>query len=271
LKNTILIASILLLTVACKQEEINGYDSLTAQERENIRARGTKLCEDQATPIFNRFKTESNKSFTSSAFSRGKVFSYEFKEGETIVKTVDLKVWKQTADAIYFIVSDSKASFDYFLRVLKSDNDKIINDLQVAHCSRPVIYASSVGNNGPLTIVNDYELPKAPNDEVYKDTYTLSFGTLAYLGSFNLSRNLKVQDSEDRTVGTAKNYTTTPKNSTVTYTSNDWSDSSLYTQHFCSLNSAETYRFSKLRNVEGFKIDLNDCLTAEPTGWNLDI
>lgn len=272
MKKILLLTPILLLSFSCKQEEINGFDSLSAEEQQTIRDRGTSSCKEKATPIFNKFKTESNKTFTSSGYARGKVFTYELKEGETVVKTVELKVWKQTTDALYFVVSDSKASSDYFLRVQKSDNEKIINDLFETHCTRPVLYTSSIGSNGPLTVVNEYELPKAPNMEVYKDTYSLAFNVPAFLGTYSLTRSLKVEDSDEQPVGSARNFTTTHKNESHAFTSDDWSDANHYTQKFCSLNLSNDFRLSRQRNVEGFKIDLNsDCLDAEPVGWNLDI
>lgn len=273
MKKILLLTPVLLLSFSCKQEEINGFDSLTAEEQQTIRERGTTSCKEKATPIFGKFKTESNKTFTSAGYSRGKVFTYEFKEGETVVKTVELKVWKQTADALYFIVSDSKASSDYFLRILKTDNEKIINDLFATYCSRPALYTSSIGSNGPLTVVNEYELPKAPNMELYKDTYSLAFNVPAFLGSYSLTRSLNVEDTDEQPVGSARNFTTTQKNESHAFASDDWSDANHYTQKFCSLNSSSDFRFSRQRNVEGFKIDLNsdDCLDAEPVGWNLDI
>lgn len=271
MKTLLLLLPVLFLTVSCTEEEINGFDSLTAEEQQTIRDRGTSSCREKVGPSFERFKQESHKSFTSSAFARGKTLIYELKEGETIVKTVELKVWKQTIDDLYFIVSDSKASTDYFLRINKADNEKMISNLFDAHCSRAEGYTSNVGNNGPLTVVNEYELPKAPNMEIYKDTYSLAFSRPALLGSFSISRTLNVENAEEEPVGNARNFTTVVKEESHSFTSNDWSDANYYSQKFCGLDAIEKFEFSRQRNVEGIRIDLNDCLDAEPSGWNLDI
>ena len=268
MKKHLLVLPVLLLAIACGREEVNGLDTLSEAEQEYLRTQGTKICTERITPTFERFKSESSKSFTSSAFQRGKVFTYELKEGETVIKTIDLKVWKQTADALYFIVSDTKASSDYFLRIRKSDNEKMINDFLIQYCSKPALYKTSINDNGPLVVTNEYELPKAPNTEVFKDIYTLSFTKPAFLGTYSLSRTLKVEDSEGDAVGTAKTFQTTAKNSTVKFSENDWRDND-YTQKFCSLSSTDNYRFARERNVEGIRV--SDCDSNLPTGWNLDV
>ena len=270
MKKHLLILPFLLLNYSC-QEEVNGFNSLTEAEQEAIRNRGQAACKDKAEPIFSDFIRKSHDSFRSSAYKRGTVLTYEFKEGETVTKTVEFKVWKQTSDALYFIVSDSKASSDYFLMISNVDNEQIITDLKELYCARPVIYSMSVGKNGPLSIVNEYDLPKAPNKEFFKDTYNFAFNVPAFLSSYELSREIKVKDKDDKPVGTTKNLTTAKKQESSTFASNNWSDANEYSQKFCTIEAASGYRLSRERNVEGFKLDSGNCSEVVPAGWDLDI
>lgn len=270
MKKHLLLLPFLLLNYSC-QEEVNGFNSLTEAEREAIRNRGQEACKEKAEPIFKNFKTKSNDSFRSSSYKRGNVFTYEFKDGETVTKTVEFKVWKQTTDALYFIVSDSKSSSDYFLRLTTVDNERIIHDLQQLYCTRPGIYSMASGKNGPLSAVNEYELPKAPNKEFFKDTYNFVFNAPAFLGSYELSREIKVKDKDNREVGTTKNLTTNKKQETFQFASVNWNDANEYSQKFCTIEAAAGYRLSRERNVEGFKLDSENCTNVVPAEWDLDI
>lgn len=270
MKKHLLLLPFLLLNYSC-QEEVNGFNSLTEAEREAIRNRGQAVCRDKAEPIFKDFIKKSHDSFRSASYKRGTVFTYDFKEGETVTKTVEFKVWKQTIDTLYFIVSDSKASSDYFLMLSSVDNERIISNLKDLYCARPAVYAMTTGKNGPLQIVNEYELPKAPNKEFFKDTYTFNFNAPAFLSSYELSREIKVKDKEDTQVGATKNLVTATKQDTFTFASNNWADTNEYSQKFCTIDAASGYRFSRERNVEGFKLDSDNCTNVVPAGWDLDI
>lgn len=270
MKKHLFILPFLLLNYSC-QEEVNGFNSLSEAEREAIRDRGQAACKQKAEPIFQDFKIKSDDSFRSSSYKRGSVFTYEFKEGETITKTVEFKVWKQTSDALYFIVSDSKASSDYFLMLSGVDNEQIIHDLKNLYCSRPATYSMSAGNSGPLRVINEYELPKAPNKEFYKDTYNFAFNAPAFLSSYEITREIKVKDKDDKEVGTTKNLTTLKKQSTFKFASTNWNDPKEYSQKFCKIEASSGYRFSRDRNVEGFTLNSDNCSSELPAGWDLNL
>jgi len=270
LKKHLLLLPFLLLNYSC-QEKVNGFDSLTDVEREAIRNRGQAVCKEKAEPIFRNFLKKSDDSFRGSSFKRGNVFTYEFKEGETVTKTVEFKVWKQTNDALYFVVSDSRASSDYFLMLSIVDNERIINDLKDLYCHRPATYVMATGNQGPLRVTNEYDLPKAPNKEFFIDTYNFDFNAPAFLGSYELSREIKVKNKDDSQIGNTRNLVTSKKHETFQFTSDSWSDANEYSQKFCTIEASSSYRFSRERNVEGFKLDSGNCTNVIPAGWDLDI
>lgn len=274
MKNKIILSALLLLTFSCKTEEVQKFDELTPDEQAAIRTRGTALCLANNTAIYNRFKTRSASMFTSSIFNRGDGFEFLFKNGGTTERTVEIKVWKQTATEIFFYITDDKAGGDYFLRVQNTDNDQMIDDLLVVHCTRPTIYTSSSGENGPLTMTNEYEIPRAPNNEIFKDTYTMPFDYPAFFANYRISRTKRVEDADENQVGSTITYTSTLTQKTYTFASDNAEDSAEYNQKFCVFNRGTGYRFAKERNVEGFKIDysnLTDCPTTRPVAWNLTI
>lgn len=274
MKSKVILFSLLLILSSCKSEEIQSYSKLTPDEQAAIRTRGTQLCLDTNTVIYNRFKSRSASMFTSSIFNRGDGFEFLFKNGTTTESTVEIKVWKQTATEIFFYITDEDAPSDYFLRVQNTDNDQMIDDLLAVHCSRPIIYTSSTGENGPLTMTNDYEIPRAPNNEIFKDTYTMPFDYPAFFANYRIGRTKRVEDVDENQVGSTVTYTSTLTQKAYTFASDNAQDSGEYTQKFCVFNRGAAYRFARERNVEGFKIDftnLTDCPTTKPVAWNLTI
>lgn len=250
------------------------YDRLDAQGQADIQARGTQLCLDANTVIYNRFKTSSNGVFGSSSWTRGNGFEFLFKNGTTVERTVQITVWKQTATELFFYITDDQAPGDYFLRIQKTDNEAMIDDLLAVHCLRPALYVSSAGANGPVTMANEYKLPRAPNTEVYKDTYTLTFDVPAFFANYRINRTKRVEDIDLNQVGSTITYTSTLTGKDVVFASDDATDSARYNQKFCTINRGAAYRFARERNVEGFKIDysnLTDCPTTKPVAWNLTI
>lgn len=267
---------ILLFGVACKQEELQVYDSLTGAEQAAIRLRGTAQCTETYTSIFNNWKTSSSDVFTSEYFQRGRGFYFVMKKGETeVYRTVDIQVWKQDSDEIYFYILDSKVSENYFLRIKKTDNDLMIDDLLFDFCQRPIVYTATTGDSGPLTVVNKYTLTRSPNYEEYDDTYSMPFTSLAYFANFRVQRAMRPYRSVDNVALTPENYTSTLTTKDVTFASDDWSNAVLFTQRFCVVERVTRYQFAKERNVEGFKVDLTDtagdCPTTKPGDWDLTI
>jgi len=274
LKSMFFRITLLALALSCKSEEVQKFDELTPDEQAAIRTRGTALCLAANTPIYARFKTNSNGMFVSSTFQRGDGFEFLFKNGATTERTVEIKVWKQTATEVFFYITDDQAAGDYFLRIQKTDNETMIDDLLAAHCTRPTLYTSTTGDNGPLTMVNDYEIPRAPNNEIFKDTYTMSFDFPAFFANYRIGRTKRVEDADENQVGSTVTYTSTLTAKAYTFTSDNAEDSAEYNQKFCVINRGSAYRFARERNVEGFKIDfsnLTDCPTTKPVTWNLTI
>jgi hypothetical protein len=274
LKYSLFLFPLMILIFSCKEEELSVYDKLDKDEQEAIRRMGQDQCLSKSKSIFDRYKKESNTVFTSSAYEREDGYYFVLKKDSTEEKTVDIQVWKQTPTAIYFYIIDSRAADNYFLRITKAENEQMIDDLLTAHCTRPNIYDSKISNSGPASFLNEYRLPRTPNDEVYEDRYTLSFKQLAYFANFNIKRTRKYKDEDDRQVGNSENFTSSLKAKAVDFDTNDWSDTSKFTQKFCKISRGVAYRFVRERNLEGFKVDLSnaaDCTNTKPADWNLNI
>lgn len=270
----------LVALVSCQTEE-GRYDKLTAAQQEIIRNRGTQLCLNEYTSVFDRWKTSSNGIYSSSNFERGDGYYYVQKKDSADERLIDIQVWKQTATEIYFYIKDSRAGSNYFLRLTKTVNDAMIADMLEAHCARGTsrLYVrSTVANNGPASFTYEHEFPGDPTDEVYTDVYSMSFSYPAYFAGFQIQRTAKQLDDDDRQVGNSVNYTSSLTFKGVTFSSNNYAD---YTQKFCIPvvdSTTLNYQFTNRRSQEGFYINLDDtaqCLTtyaaAQAAGWDLSI
>ena len=270
--------------VSCNEKVIESYDDLTPDEQEEIRNYSYLRCKSQYQSIYDRFKNTSNEVFDSSSFDRENGFYFEYKQGTAsdVKKKMDIRIWKRdgTLDEIYFYITDVVlGSESYFLRLTRSENEEMIDDLLEDHCLRPLIYTSSSADYGPLSISYSYDKINAPNTDSYVDVYSLPFSNPAFFANFRISRKVTTTDSNGDAVGTAVSYSSTLISKTYSFDSyTDPSDSSRYTQKFCNpatesavVNGAtvNVFRFSQDTSFFGFKID---CVEGTaPVGWNLTL
>lgn len=273
MKKFLVLSTLILLGLSCKQEEIASYDDLTDGEQAEIDRMGQEQCKTRVKANYDQFKSSSNAVFSSSSYNREDGFEYVLKNGTTAERTIQIKVWKQTATEIFFYISDDKASGDYFLRWQKTDNEQMIDDLKEAHCTRPAIYTSTV-NSSTLTMKYEYTLQKAPDYEEYIDTYTMPFSQPAFFANYKIGRTKKLFNDDD-VLQTTTTYTSTLTAKAFDFgTSDNPEDNSQYNQLFCTIpRGGSGYRFANERNVEGFKINLSgaECVTTKPAAWDMSI
>lgn len=254
-----------LLLGSCVDREIEAYDSLTQIEQDEIRSRGRQQCLERLASTYDNFKRESNEVFNSTGYDRAKGFTAEF-TGGTVKKTLEVKIWKRTPQALYFYIS-AENSDDYFLKISKAENELMVDALLDIHCLRPEIYVSNLGAS-VLTMKNEYVLPKAPNREKYIDTYTMQFNSLVAFANYRLSRTRATFNDKDEQIDTTVKYESTMKGKDFTFNSTD-PHSNEYNQKFCLIDDTDSYRFPKERGQEGFKYVCTG--TADPLVWDLAI
>jgi hypothetical protein len=278
LKKAFALSLILLSMISCKEEEIQSFNDLDAAEQAAIQSMGQTQCHSKVASTYNQFKTSSNAIFTSGSYNREDGFEYVLKSGTTTERTIQIKVWKQTASEIFFYISDDKASGDYFLRWQKTDNEQMITDLKDAQCLRPAIYTSTLSGSS-LTMKYEYTLSKAPDHEDYVDTYTMPFSQPAFFANYKIGRVKKLVNDSD-VVQTTTTYTSTLTAKTYDFGNNDNpEDNTQYNQLFCVVTRGGSgYRFANQRGVEGFLINLSDttpvtgtCQTSKPAAWDMSI
>lgn len=276
----LLIVFLLALLSSCVQEEIQSFNDLSPSEQDAIRQTSYLKCLAQYQIIYNRFKNTSNQVFDSTSYDREKGFYFEYKSGTEVKKKLDIRVWKRdgNADEIYFYITDTQiGSENYFLRVTRNQNESMIDDLLEDHCRKPSVYTSSTGESGPLSIKYEFERSNAPNTDVYTDTFSLPFSSLAVFANFRIGRKITTKNSSGETVGSAQNYTSSLV--TKSYDFDGYTiptDSTRYTQKFCNLveenvviNGANTtaYRFSQVPSNLGFRLSCTE--GTVPGDWNL--
>lgn len=267
---------------SCVQEEVQSFNDLSPSEQDAVRQTSYQKCLAQYQIIYNRFKNTSNQVFDSSSYDREKGFYFEYKLGSEVKKKLDIRIWKRdgNADEIYFYITDTQiGSENYFLRVTRAQNESMIDDLLEDNCRKPSVYTSSAGDNGPLSIKYEFERSNAPNTDVYTDTFSLPFSSLALFANFRIGRKITTKNSSGTTVGTAQTYTSSLV--TKSYDFEDYStptDSTRYTQKFCDLveesvviNGATTnaYRFSQVPTNLGFRFSC--AVGTVPGGWSLTL
>lgn len=249
------------------------YDKLPPNEQAAISSMGNRQCLSKLAEAYGNWKSESATQVFSNTKAYKRNVGWKFTgKGDSGDITIDIGIWKRTATEIYFLISDSRATFpSYFLRITQVENDEMIEDLKQAHCLRPEIYKSSI-NSSTLTMTNEYTLMIPPNKDVYTDVYSMSLKQLAFFANFNYTRTKKTYDVNDDQTGDTVSYNTAKLEPLGrdydTYL--NWSDPTRYTQKFCVIHNSEPYRFVKERNAVGFKILESDCEDTPPAGWDLN-
>lgn len=273
MKSLLFILSLLFMAACNESEQV--WDELTPYEQSLVRQRGRSQCLTENRDNYNKFKSESLKIFTSSAYARNKSFISTFKENGTVKKTTTLQVWKvdSAAGIIYFYVTeDLLGSSSYFLKLSVTQNDDLIEDLLVDHCDK--VYTSSAGSTS-VTVKYEYE-PDSLNE--LTDNYTFNFAKVPYFSAFTLSRKHIKKKADGKTESTV-NYTSTlvnddltdfvTTNFAATYVNGDGATVNRYSQNFCEVvyTTGTTYRL--IQNGIGFK---QTCTTTYPDtagGWDL--
>jgi hypothetical protein len=270
----------LIILSSCKDEEVPSFDDLSGPEQDEIRNRSQAKCTNVNGPIYEGFKRESAKAFTSSKFNRGKGFKYTMTRG-TNTRIVDLQVWKRTSTALYFYVKEDNfgASRNYFLRFTRTLNEEMIDDLLEDHCEQNYITTTSSSN---LRIKFEYDIPNAPDHDFYVDTYSVPFNRPAFFANYFLERTITKRDTSSRSsnqVGEAVKVTSKLEETTYKFDSDDAEDSGYFNQEFCDFTPtsdtdewdvAGRFHFAKGQN-EGFLLNDEGCSSAVPLDWDLSV
>lgn len=271
------LVALLLILVGCNKST-NEWDELTEAERRIIRQRQNAACRSEVTDNYQKFKDSSAATFTSSAYQRNDSYKVLFKEGSSTKKTTNLQVWKQDTsnEVIYFYVSETLiGTSSYFLKLSRTQNEEIIDDLLDDHCGR--VYESSAGST---SVTAKYEFDLNGEIDNYTDTYTLNYSKLAYFAAHSLARKYVKKDT-DGDVTSTTNYTSELTTDALTdFVSTNYADTYVntsgttvnrYTQNFCEITytTGTIYRF--VQDGAGFKLN---CTTVYPDiagGWDLTL
>jgi hypothetical protein len=253
-----------ILQSSCGQKE-DYWDKLTPAERAAIQAREQTKCQTGIAKAFNNYLDKSASVLTSDAYKRGKGFVWTLENDQGGKDTLELRVWKQGPDAIYFYVTStagSSTATNYFLRLPFNQNADIINDLQSDYCTY-ANYEGSISDNGPLVITYSYKKYITDGTEEYTDRYSLNFNQLAYFGKFYLTRTVIQKNTKGIQTKKSK-ITSTFKSKTYDsgFSSSNYLD---YEQVFCELEVPTGARYRFMQGGAGFK--LASCMST-PVGWS---
>lgn len=281
MKKLLFLSLTILLAFSCKEEEVQTWDDLTEAQKNEIRLRAQKRCEADYLATFNRFKaTSSSDVFNSTNYDREKGFHLDYKENDSVKRSVDIRVWKRDSSAreVYFYITETLLGSDsYFLRITGTENDDMIDDLFSVHCDRKNFpaFSSTTGDNGPQKVIQEYSVSNSPNIDEYTDTYELSFSRLAYFANYRLSRTVKQVKADDTdSVVKTINYKSEFKNKSFDFEADIYdakrtATEYYFTQKFCTIEASVTpagYFPSKDPNKFGYTLT---CQTTKPADWDL--
>jgi hypothetical protein len=259
---------LLSLLLACREEK-SIWDSLTQEEKDEITQMATAKCQSEKQSTYERFKRLSNEVFTSTApeYAGGKNgFIYEYKSGDTLVETIEIRTWKRTTtEYIFYIIEKPQhyAQKEYFLRIGKAINEEMIDDLLLDHCNQDPARRIKVSGTdaGPLTVTNTFKKGTASGGRIETSfIYSYAFNRLAYFSRFIYNFKSKEYDAKNKEITSQnKDYTSTFKTKEFEKNLVLGELNTLY----CDIEAVRPYKVQA--NEVSYKMDCS----SNNTGWNL--
>ena len=192
---------LLLVASACREEE-GIWDQLSQAEQDAIRLRAYNSCMSKSQDHFDQFKATSNaKFYGADAYDAGLTFTHTMKDGDTVDATHKITVWQSDSTNVYFLIHEDEGSSDSykFVKVPKTDNETMIDNLQDAGCDKTITVSTSGRTYKPAVIETSIRRTT--------ETYTYAETLLAFMSKYKLARKIETLDDGDVTA--TKNYTGT--------------------------------------------------------------
>jgi hypothetical protein len=213
---SLIFSALILLSFSCRKE-VSIWDSLTEDERREIRELANAKCLSEKAKTYANFKKASNAVFGSNAaeYKGGKHgFLYQYKEGDNKALEMEIRTWKRTADEYIFYVEERPTfgnTRGYFLRIGKEVNEEMIDSLLDDHCVQNPNRRIKIsgGENGPLTLTSFVKRSTTTGSDEITYTYTYDFQRLAWFSRFYVSYKLQKFDKDGKASGNAVNRTST--------------------------------------------------------------
>lgn len=201
MKSITLVLSFIFL-VSCNTKE---EGTLTDQERANLQQRFNAKCLTDSASSFNSIKELSDRQFTPSEsvyFKRGQRWSWEKKNGTTVIESETVTVWKVGTDVVYFIITKKDAngatSYD-FLKIDSTMNFEMIETILAQKCKNDKKFTVS-NSTGSATLVKETDsLVSTDRYDRLTITGNFNFSYLAYFGAFDETRVTKQVNAEGTT------------------------------------------------------------------------
>ncbi|MGE3609279.1 MAG: hypothetical protein AB7I27_06800 [Bacteriovoracaceae bacterium] len=254
------LVSLILLASACEERE-NAFDSLSSAERDNVARKYSAQCISETNSDFNSFESDSNDNVYGT-WTREDSWKFEkTQDGATsAAETHTISVWKNDGTDLYLIVKIVPGLTYKFIKIPKTTNSEMIDDLQTSYCAKTLDYNPSASGG----TINKETTGTADSNGEYTnniDVLTISSSYPVYFGALSGSSTQKVLDEDDDSTVSSVKY-----NYTISALA-DVSLSSDYTT-YSSTNFCEVTSSGASPNTFTIPYTLT-CVAAVPGTWDL--
>ena len=228
MKTLILLSLLSLLSCG---ETVNNFDKLSENEKENLRQRGQQQCLGDNREDFNSFKSQSVEEF--SDLTRGDYYLHEVKNGSTVLRSVKIQTWNNSAGNLYLLLTTTTAEDStpvyQFVKLTPTINSEMVDRAATARCSSGTktdtesITASS--NSSTITYTREVTVPiEDERKTVTTKTNTASYQYLALFANYVYTQTVKTLTLDDETtdVGDVTTSGTVTVKDPITFTSSNY-------------------------------------------------
>lgn len=275
MKNSFWLLFGILIFSSCEKEE-NSYHELNAEQQGNLRRRQAAKCVAENAESFKNLKKDSNSVLFSDSTRYGRDTSFRFKYFDTKTPTVfkqegTLQVWKQNPAYTIFYVRIIEGT-NYFLRVTKIEQDKMVTDLASDFCqATPVFKSKSNRENGPASFAIEYTEPAENNlTYLFNDAFLINFDEPVFFANYDLTRTRSTRDASQTVTATTTFKTSLEAGGLAAFNSTNHAD---FPGKFCNLIDGGTFRVAKDDAHLGYAIEAEaSCdVTAAAAGWDMSL
>jgi hypothetical protein len=197
-----ILSIIFLSLLSCNKEE-GVWDKLTTAERLALRNRAETKCRSDSKNHFDSFKKNSDSLFygTETAdYVKGTTFNHSFDNDDYTHK---ITIWKKTATDVYFLIFvDDSTDIYRFLKIPKTTNDSMIEDLQNKYCNKTTTSDPYFSLSTSSKTYKQFKTVSSTKETTY--TFSYSLNLLAFFSSYKESRKDQTLDTNGDATGEAK-------------------------------------------------------------------
>lgn len=208
MKSIVLIASLVLLGVSCKEETIQSFNNLTPGEQEAIRQANYNKCIGESQRNYEDFNATSNQQLVD--MDRNQSWKYEYKRDDTVIIANDtISVWKVDGNTVYFRFkfTEGAATKNKFVKLTTAVNSEMILDLKEQKCrKRKAIVVSDSASSASAKTEQQTGNDDADTNYTINSTYSFDFNHPALFSSYRVTQVKKTYNNSTDALTKTENH-----------------------------------------------------------------